>query len=77
MRAHFVVLWSEFFRIFTFWIVQEMAEGIAELGGKVDEDEKEEKEGEDEKEKKDEEETEGKGTSKMAKPKTRWLIIIH
>lgn len=54
-----------------------MAEGIAELGGKVDEDEKEEKEGEDEKEKKDEEETEGKGTSKMAKPKTRWLIIIH
>ena len=45
-----------------------MAEGIAELGGKVD-DEVEEKE--DVEEKKDEEETEGKETSKMPKPKTR------
>jgi len=49
-------------------MMQEMAEGIAELGGKVD-DEVEEKE--DEEEKKDEEETEGKETSKMPKPKTR------
>ena len=54
--------------------VQEMAEGIAELGGKVDEDdeEKEKEEGDEEEEKENENENDdGKGNLKIAKPKTR------